>query len=324
MSHTTYFPDTNHKTADTEQAKQAVAGVGPARSDEGVRGVPGGTDAAGAGIADAPLQRVAAGILGGVPPQQFMDSIYTASQQLGNRAFLHWVGELRVSGQTAQSLADEAAAGPMLPAASRVTASGPLQLMPKKKKKKTAATVEGESEVTTEASGGAGPGADVGVVPADSGGESPVPLPGSEDTPAPAQPEGSAVAGEKKKKKPRVQVALNTLRAEGVEAFEAYIEAEIGETGPLLTLVERIIRAQNLGSIKDAALKAVGTRLRALDPEVGPGITAAIEPRPANDLERPVVAQAKTVLSKREADLFATCYKGRCGLVQTPAQAREH
>ena len=95
--------------------------------------------------------------------------------------------------------------------------------------------VGGESEVTTEASGGAGPGADVGVVPADAGGEPPVPLPGSEDTPAPAQPEGSGVAGQKKqKKKPRrVQVALNTLRGEGVEAFKAYIEAEIGEAGPL-------------------------------------------------------------------------------------------
>ena len=88
--------------------------------------------------------------------------------------------------------------------ASPVTVTDPLQLMPKKKKKKTVAAVGGESEVTAEASGGAGPGADVGVVPAHAGGEPPVPLPGSEDTPAAAQPEGSAVAGEnKQKKKPR-------------------------------------------------------------------------------------------------------------------------
>ena len=45
------------------------------------------------------LGTVAAGILGGAQPVQFMDSINAANQQLGNRTFLRWVGGLRARRQ---------------------------------------------------------------------------------------------------------------------------------------------------------------------------------------------------------------------------------
>ena len=72
--------------------------------------------------------------------------------------------------------------------------------------------------------------------------------------------------GQKKKKKSRVQVALNTLRGEGTAAFGAYIEAEIGEAALLRTLVERIMRAEDLRSVRKEALGVVEGRLRLLDP----------------------------------------------------------
>ena len=253
------------------------------------------------------LRRLATGIQGWEGSREFKTGIDTGNYKLGNRAFMRWVVEIQEDAGNRHEWQAQTV--------SPVTVTDPLQLMPKKKKKKTVAAVGGESEVTAEASGGAGPGADVGVVPAHAGGEPPVPLPGSEDTPAVAQPEGSAVAGEnKQKKKPRrVQVALNTLRGEGVEAFKAYIEAEIGETGPLRTLVERIIRAEDLGGAKDAALKAVEARLRALDPESVPEIAQAAEPGPGQSKAGPDIAPVKSELGPREIGLFDACFFGDVG-----------
>ena len=295
MSHTTYFPDTNHKTADTEQAKQAVAGVGPARSGEGVPGAPWGSDAA----ADASFQRMAAGIPGGVTPREFRAGIDAGHHRLGNRAFLRWVGELRGSGQSAQSLADEVAAGPIPSAVSRVAAAEPLQLMPKKKKK----AGQSASTVTPEAGGTAMSGADVETMPES---EAVVTLPQSEPEPGVAAAPGQ----KKKKKKPRVQVALNTLREEGMEAFKSYIDAEIREAELLRTLAERIGRAQNLGDNKESARRVVEDRLRVLDPESVPVIAQAAGPGAELGRAVPDIAPVKAELSPREYELFTCCASG--------------
>ena len=110
-----------------------------------------------------------------------------------------------------------------------------------------------------------------------------------------------------------MQVALNTLRGDGVEAFKKYIEAEIGEAELLRTLVERIMRAEDLRGIKDTALRVVEGRLRVPGPETDPTMAAAGEPRPGQVVERPVSAQVKTVLSKREEDLFVAVGRGDVG-----------
>ena len=274
-----------------EQAGQAVAGVDAARSGEGVPGAPWGSDAA----ADASFQRMAAGIPGGVTPREFRAGIDAGHHRLGNRAFLRWVGELRGSGQSAQSSADEVAAGPIPSAVSRVAAAGPLQLMPKKKKK----AGQSASTVTPEAGGTAMSGADVETMPES---EAVVTLPQSEPEPGVA-----AAPGQKKKKKPRVQVALNTLREEGVEAFKSYIDAEIREAELLRTLAERIGRAQNLGDNKESARRVVEDRLRVLDPESVPVIAQA-----GAELGRavPDIAPVKAELSPREYELFTCCASG--------------
>ena len=64
-------------------------------------------------------------------------------------------------------------------------------------------------------------------------------------------------------------MALNTLRTEGVESFRRYVDEEISITDSLRGIRDRIIRAGDLGGIKDAALGIVAARLRALDPEGG-------------------------------------------------------
>ena len=155
------------------------------------------------------------------------------------------------SGQSAQSLADEVAAGPMLPTVSRVAVPGPLQLMPKKKKK----VGQSASAATPEAGGTAMSGADVETIHES---EAPAPaaavtLPQTESEPGVKQRRRRQ---KKKKKKSRVQVALNTLRAEGVEAFKSYIDAEIREAELLHTLAERIGRAQDLGDNKEVCAKS--------------------------------------------------------------------
>ena len=311
MSVTRYESERGPLAAGMAQAGHAGVGAESPRSGAGVGIMPGGTEVAAVETVDAALHRVAAGILGGAGPREFQAGIEACHHEMGNRAFLHWVREWQGAGrgQAARSLPG-AVTGEAVPvAASPVTVPGPLQLMPKKKKKKTVAAVEEESEVTTEASGGAGPGADVGTVPAHAGGEPPVPLLGSEDTPA--QPEGSALAGEKKKKKKsRVQVALSTLRTEGVEALKSYIEAEIREAELLRTLTERISRAQDLGDNKEAARRVVEARLRVLDPGSVPVIAQAAEPGSGQSRAEPDKAPVKSELSIRERELFDACING--------------
>ena len=103
------------------------------------------------------------------------------------------------------------------------------------------------------------------------------------------------MAGEKKKKKKsRVQVALNTLRAEGVEAFKDYLEARVDETALLDTLVERIKRAQDLAGVRAAALDAVTSRLRTLDPMAVADLPQASAPDPELVVEGAAAAPVKT------------------------------
>ena len=254
----------------------------------------GGADMVMTDSAKAALQRVAAGMLGGVGPREFQAGIEAGHRELGNRAFLRWVGEWPEEGgrQMARSSSDEVTEAGMPVAPSRLSAPAPLQLMPKKKKKTGGSVVDEAAEATRE---------DLPESVAQAQAECEIPL-------SPVQPEESTGPGQKKKKKPRVKVALNTLRGEGVEAFKAYIEAEIGETGPLRTLVERIIRAEDLGGIKNTALKAVEARLRVLDPEAVAGAPEAAVPGPGR--ARPDIAPVKAELSSREDELFGCCASG--------------
>ena len=234
----------------------------------------------------AAWQTLVSGLQNGVAPALFMHSIDIASHQLGNRAFMHWVGALQAEGV---DVADRDAAAHNDPPAA------PLQLMPKKRKKTgTTETPEALQEEPPEIVAAtletpAEPGAGVGPEP--------------EETSLQAGPEGAAVAKKKKKKKKsRVQVALNTLRADGVEAFQRYIEAEVGETGLLRDLTERINRAEDLENVRDAALGFVAARLRALDPQAG-----AATSQPA---EKAVIASFRSVLNPREMEIFKCCMIG--------------
>ena len=245
----------------------------------------------------AALQTLVSGVQNGVAPVQYMHSIDIASHQLGNRAFMHWVGALQAGGV---DVADQAACAHNDPPAA------PLQLMPKKRKKKTGTTETPEALqeeppeiVAATLETPAEPGVGVGPEP--------------EETSLQAGPEGAAVEvakKKKKKKKSRAQVALSTLRADGVETFQRYIEAEVGETGLLCDLTERINRAQDLENVRDAALGVVAARLRALDPQAG-----AATPQPAGNgqgeiAETAVITPMKMTLSYREQGLVDSCLKG--------------
>ena len=163
-----------------------------------------------------------------------------------------------------------------------VEQAAPLQLMPKKRKKQGAAAHEAGLEVKAEA-----------------------PLPQE-------QPEKSAGPGQKrkKKKKTRVQVALKTLRGEGLEAFRGYIEAEISEVELLRTLVERIMRTEDLGGIRNAALRVTRERAGVLDPEAGPVTQPAVATGHGQVTEKAVAAPVKSDLNQNERILFGCCDRG--------------
>ena len=92
MSYTSYYPETDHATTETGQAGQVVVRSGSARYGSGVQGAPCNAETAGADADTTPLQRVAAGIPGAVCPREFRAGIDAGHRQMGNRAFLHWVG----------------------------------------------------------------------------------------------------------------------------------------------------------------------------------------------------------------------------------------
>ena len=281
MGHTSYIPGTDNPSSVLVRDGHA-AGVEQSHvpAVPNIRDTAKGGRYAGVDVNVAPLQTVAAGIRAGAFPQQFMGSINAGNEQLGNRAFVQWVEGLHGRGKYPGT-------------------QEPLQLAPKRRKKKgesTAAEIaQGVSEVTTDVPPGAGAQAEA---------ESEVP-------PSPAEPRETAVPGEKKKKKPKAQVALNTLRTEGVESFRRYVDEEISITDSLRGIRDRIIRAGDLGGIKDAALGVVAARLRALDSEEE--LTAPEVVGPGQDREEPVLAQIKTDPTAKEKVLLDCCIRGDIG-----------
>ena len=243
------------------------------------------------------LQTMAAGIQGGIPLLQFSDNIWSGNRHMGNRSLMHWVGEL-YAGRQDTNPRGPAAQGVQYPVPPQ-THPVPLQLMPKKHKKKVPAAEEPPKALPEAA-----PQASEEPVP-----ELAAALPQ-------AQSGGAVVPEEKKKKKKsRVQVALNALRSgkeveEGVEAFRRYVEAEIGETALLHTLVERINRAQDLGDKKDAALRAVEERMGELVLEGVPPAPQAAAHGQGQVTEKALVAPIKTALSIREQELLDGCIFG--------------
>ena len=238
----------------------------------------------------AALQTLASGRWNAVAQAQYQHGMDIASQQLGNRAFMHWVGALHAAGRGGGAPADTVQ-GRQDPGR-----SAPLQFMPKKRRNKEAAvevTPEGQTQATPET--GAPSGAEAAA------------------TGTPAQATEKAVAGEKKKKKSRVQVALNTLRAEGVEAFKDYLEAEVDDTALLDTLTGRVQRAQDLAGVMDAALDTIAARTRELDPEGIPAITRALAPAHVQVVQKPLIAPARTVFYGREKEMFECCDNNNAG-----------
>ena len=284
MSHTSYYLDTDYPSNDEKQAGQTDAGTIAATPDSGVPC-----------IAAAPLFSVAAALLRGNCQRELKTGIDAGNYRMGNRAFMGWVGKM-------QTLAGEWSGQRAAPADAVVLAD-PLQLMPKKKKKKAEQgmpeTPEAQQEPLLDAGATAGTEEQTGP-----------------DTPAVAAPgvtpeqgktgEAGAPAGKKKKKKSRVQVALNTLRLEGVEAFGAYVYAGVGEAVLLHNLRDRLLRAEDLDCIKGPALRIVEEQMRVLDTAPAPQAVTEQENTPV----LPVSAPVKTELSRRERELFAACTRG--------------
>ena len=100
------------------------------------------------------------------------------------------------------------------------------------------------------------------------------------------------------------------MRGEGLEAFRGYIGAEISEVELLRTLVERIMRAEDLGGIRDAALRVTRERTGVLDPEAGPVTQQAVATGHGQVMERAVAAPVKSGLNHKEKILFECCDKG--------------
>ena len=252
----------------------------------------------------AALQFLASGRGNAVAQEQYLHGMDAVRQQLGNRAFMHWVGEMHAAGHGGQAQA-AAMQGRQDPAG-----SAPLQCMPKKRKPKEAAgkvTPEGQTEATPETGAPQVPGATAKTPP----GAVAQAVAEAAATQPEAQATETAVAGEKKKKKKsRVQVALNTLRAEGVEAFKDYLEARVDETALLDTLAERVQRAQDLAGVRAAALDAVTSRLRTLDPMAVAGLPQASAPDPELVVEGAAVAPVKTSPTDKEVALFNICQRG--------------
>ena len=233
----------------------------------------------------------------GASPLQFRAGIDAGSRQMGNRAFLHWVGELHAAGWGRETH-EAAVQGSQAPDRPQ-TRLAPLQLMPKKKKKTGEPAGAEAADTLPEAT----PETAVATVPE------------PQDTVPQTEPGVAVTPGEKKKKKkPRVQVALNALRTDGVEVFGHYIHAEIGEPALLHTLTERITRAQDLGVRQEAALRTVEERMRRLDPEHAvPAVPQAAVARPRQVVEKAVVAPKRTVLSHREEEFFRYVCRGDAG-----------
>ena len=270
MGHTAYYSDKYSGTAILEHAaiEPDIASAKPV-----AKGAIRGNSVTGATL----LNTLSTGILSGAPALQFMAGIDAGSEQLGNRAFLRWVGELYTGVQDTDTH----------------TVSGPMQFMPKKQK----AELTVESEELPEASAEPGAQAEPGIT-----------LP-QED------PKDTAPSGKReKKKKSKVQVALNILRSGGMQAFKQYIDEEITATDSLRRIRELIGRALDLDDRKEAASRVIDERLRALDPETLPSTQGVVEH--GQDRKEPVRAQSKRELSPKEHELFDCCHTGNVGRIR--------
>ena len=294
--------DAAHAAADTEQAAQAVAETGPARP---LAGIP--------NTAATPLRREAADILNCNSLGEVMAGMDGGNHGMGNRAFMRWVGELRARGQDGDSHAIAAGSGRARQVVCPDALPAPLQLMPKKKKKQgvtvTGALTDAGGEAVGDVMPGPGESAGTGVAAPQSEARGTLPEP-EQTLPQAVSKDVAPPPGDKKKKKSRVQVALNTLRAEGVEAFKSYIEAGIGETGLLCTLVGRIKQAGDLGGVKAAALAILNARIQLLDPVAVSALAEAPAPAQSQAGEIPEIAQVKSGFNRRERELVESACTG--------------
>ena len=154
-----YNPGSTGATASDAVQPVRISHAGP--NDRATGAIPVSADAY-----EASVPTMAAGLPGGTLPLQFMDSINAANQQMGNRAFLRWVGGLlarredRCQETYAGTIMEAGLPGAGWPAA--VTAppdssAVPLQFMSNKRKKKGELMMEDTAEERSEASPGAWP-----------------------------------------------------------------------------------------------------------------------------------------------------------------------
>ena len=145
MGHTPYYSDKHSSTAVIEQAGQAAeVGDSHNRVGHGAAGTVSGDSPAVVDASIAHLDTVAAGIINGISPLQFIDSINTGSRQLGNRAFLYWIRQLHADEADEQKvlkvesdlpLSDQVGAARTQARAASVCAVAPVQMQGKKDKK---------------------------------------------------------------------------------------------------------------------------------------------------------------------------------------------
>ena len=94
-----YSPDVKQTEVSPEQTgRETELEISKTLAGPGCRAAASGADPAGSGNPAAALHTVTAGIRSGISPLQFMDSIDAGGRQLGNRAFMHWVGQLHAGG----------------------------------------------------------------------------------------------------------------------------------------------------------------------------------------------------------------------------------
>ena len=100
MSYTQYHPDTDNTSANINQSRQdGEARANNMLATRSADHTASGDNSSSRDEIPGTLQTVTNGILRGVSPLQFMDSINAGNQQLGNRAFMRFVGELHARRQ---------------------------------------------------------------------------------------------------------------------------------------------------------------------------------------------------------------------------------
>ena len=301
-----------NQTAPLEGLRQAdlsTAGTGQPGHGDAAHGrtgteIPGGVDTAVAGVAGEALGQVVAGLQGGAGPGEFRAGIEAGQRELGNRAFMQWVGELQSGGRDAPA-ADGAA---------------PLQMMGGGKKK------------TPEAEAGARPGETAsGSTPANAGNGAAGPSSGAPGQAGAGSAGGTGMTPVKQKRyKNRLETAKQRLRDKGVEGLGDYIEAAIGKMLGLgakqtfLRTLERWLKhGRGLEQLRTGALSLVEARLQSLEPEevaAGAGVTAFAQRlsryRQGAGGQQPVmapIAQVKPAMSPLEQKLFVACSRGDTG-----------